>query len=179
MKRRTWRFLKVLVPILVLYYIEELIRPRVQQMWYDAILYRYGIFSPGPHTGTYIFLASILLTGFFLIIGGYLIDVAMVKRCLNAMAEKIPWFGFFWSDDEEQEMAEPVEFECSGDGRGEYKIFYVTGIGDHMLIPKERAHEKIRPLTNSQAEIAKMIASCMSSGPRVLMIKRPPEDGAK
>lgn len=77
------------------------------------------------------------------------------------------------------------------------KIYFFTGIGDHDVI-RDRTKETreqsewldemlsrtgVIPLSNSSLEVAKLIMSCMVSGPRVLNIKRggriniPPDKG--
>lgn len=183
MKHKLWIALKLLIPILVLIYIEEAIRASLEAFWTRRVLSSFLVFSAGSLAPLLTALASIALTFFFLFILGNILEFRAVKRVFDRMSSHIPLLRYFWSGGEEAithaKLAQPVLFQhpVQGewklgfimgnqkiDGQDLLRIFYIT-IGDHVFIEKDRPDLYI-PLANQPLEVARCITSFMASGPK-------------
>lgn len=183
MKHKLWIALKLLIPILVLIYIEEAIRASLEAFWTRRVLSSFLVFSTGSLAPLLTALASIALTFFFLFVLGNILEFRAVKRAFDRMSLHIPILRYFWSGGEESlahaRLAQPILFQhpIEGiwklgfimgnqkiDGQDLLRVFYVT-IGDHAFIEKTRTDLYI-PLANQPLEAVRCITSFMTSGPK-------------
>lgn len=192
MKQRLWNACKFLIPLIALLYVEEWLRKSLELFWFQQVLRHISFFSESAYSGWFQFGASAALTLLGLLAIGFLLEFSIVRRLFDAITRRIPLLGYLWSGEEHAALSHtiaPVLFQHPMPGEwkigfnmGEqrmdngkilYRIFFFTGIGDHQLIEKERTDLMV-PLDNSSAEMMKLIASFMTSGPRVLKKREPP-----
>ena len=188
-----------MIPGALFYYILLWVYHAVEGFWWDTILYRFNIFTEGEWRNYFLLLATGILTFLLLLMVGRILRFKFVKTALDFIARHIPFLKYFWSGGEEalgDNRITPVLFQhpMAGewkigfimgdqkldDGREFYRVFFITGLGDHEFIDKSRP-DLIIPLSNSTPEVMQFVASFMASGPKVLIKKngpvKPPQSG--
>ena len=199
MKQDLWRACKFLIPAAILYYSGHWVYNAIEGFWWDTVLYRFNIFIEGEWRNVFLFLATAILTVVLLLVVGRILRFKFVKMGLDFIARHIPLLKYFWSGGEDafdDHRITPVLFQhpMAGqwkigfimgdqkldDGKEFYRVFFITGVGDHEFIDKSRP-DLIIPLANSAPEVMQFVASFMASGPKVLKKKngpvKPPPSG--
>lgn len=183
MKHKLWIAVKLLIPIIVLLYIEEKIRISLESFWMRSLLSSFPLFNEGHYSPFFTAIASVALTLFSFFLVGSILEFQWVKHAFDRMSSYVPVLRYFWSGGEDAllsaKLAQPVLFQHPVDGiwklgfiMGSQKIdghdllriFYIT-IGDHAFIEKDRTDRYI-PLANQPLEALRCITSFMTSGPR-------------
>lgn len=188
MRRRLWRVCKKLFPVITFLWIANWVLNLLENFWTTLIFHRFPLSANEWRGWIMTSAASLFLTVATLLITDYILEIHWTKRLLNKLAKRSAILGYFWSDDEV--AGTPVMFQYPTEGRwklgfhmGEQKvvdgdgntiicdrIFFVTGVGDHVLINRQRPG-LIKKLSNPVPEVAKLIASFMTSGPEYLKQK--------
>lgn len=192
MKQDLWGACKFLIPAVILYYIVRWFYDLIENFWWDTVLFRFHIFVDGEWRKIFLFLASVVLTATLLLVVGRILRFKAVKTGLDFIARHIPLLKYFWSGGEDAldgHRITPVLFQHPmagewkigfimgdqklSDGKEFYRVFFITGVGDHQFIDKSRP-DLIIPLANSAPEVMQFVASFMASGPKVLTRKNGP-----
>lgn len=189
-KKLMWQGGKTAVLIAGILYIVKAVANLLETFWADWLLHRFTIFTAGSFSGIILFLASILLTALSFLFIGYLLSLTRVKRTLNFLSKHVPLLRYIWSDEDGLQKFTPVifqnpvpgeykigfitgeqELDRNGERKKLWRVFYITGIGDHVLVDKDRP-DLLVPLSNPALEVAQLIGSFMTSGPRTLREKK-------
>ena len=188
MRRRLWNACKFIIPIIILIYIILMVRSAIENFWNMVLLNHFQILGqvkvPILHFGV-----SLILTFISLVLIGYILELETTRRLLDYIAKHLPVLRYFWSVEDDSisyQRLTPVLFQHPmpgewkvgfimgeqkmDNGKEFYRIYFITGVGDHEFIEKGRT-DLIIPLANSPPEIMQFIASFMASGPKVLRSK--------
>ena len=142
-------------------------------------------------------LLSVIATLFLFWLAGRLLEMAFVGKIFSFLVPRFPILSYIWSGEEKEsvEGAGPVLFcnpingewklgfvtgmQKTTDGREFNRVFYFTGIGDHVFIEKDQEQKLIIRLGNPPQDLARLISSFMISGPEYLIVKDKPKEPAK
>ncbi len=187
MGKTLWRGGKFLIPLAVFLYLAALVLEGLRQFWFSTLLHHFSVFSEGWFASTLVSFASIGLTLLLLLTAGYILKMRFAQRALTAGTRRIPVLRYFWSGEDDMTGMIPVLFQYptpgewkigffTGDIEGDegkrfWKIFFVTGIGDHVLVEHDHP-ELVVPLANSVPELLQLVASLTLSGPRALKTRK-------
>lgn len=185
MKGKLWNGCKFILPIIILLYIIEIVRNSVENFWSIHLFY----LIPPLNAGITRLIASAMLTFVSLFIIGYILEFNRTKHLLDAIAKHLPILRYFWSGEDNSlsyhrltpvlfQHPQPGEWKIGfimgeqkmDDGKEFYRVFFITGVGDHEFIEKERP-DLLIPLSNPPPEIMQFVASFMASGPKILYRK--------
>lgn len=184
MKRKLWLGCKFLLPVALILYIAFLLLHMIERFWFNLILSRFEIFSQASAPWGLTAILSIFATLVLLFLMGNIVETKIFKQIFEYLVQKIPLLNLIWSEKDEG-SAVPVIFQHPikgewkvgyllgtqkmDDGKEFWRVFFVTGIGDHELIDKNHPELMIK-LGNSHAEVGKLITSLMMHGPPTLKV---------
>lgn len=184
MKHLLWKGFKFLIPLGAVVYVAQKLLALMQDFWSPLIFGHLGIAGVQPWSA----LLSIVATITLLWLTGYLLEMSFVKKIFAYLVSWFPILSYIWSGEEKEELEKtgPVLFcnpingewklgfitgmQKTTDGREFHRVYYFTGIGDHVFIEKGKEELIIR-LANPPQELAKFIGSFMTSGPEYLIVK--------
>lgn len=182
-----WKGFRFSIPLALGGYLIYLLLDKLTALWGKILLHHFGVFTNETYGWFLGVGASVGLTLTSLIILGHFLGHRWVVAALKFLVKHVRYLRFLWSDHGNEIKPYPVLFpwlvrgawkigerigeQKMSDGTILHKIFYITGLGDHVLIDKSRP-DLLIPLENSTAEMAQLIGSLMTSGPEYLVVKK-------